>query len=1065
MESNPNTQARNDFFQKLKPWCVKLSQLAIREEGPAASRQISDVMDHILTILNEQIQRNPVGLDGKLAEYVFFPLYHVFRQLDLYPLSLVEKCVKCLTILIIHGWGPKISAQLVQQILTLLIFIIDGNPGTSEKRTVDEETALEAFRGLTALFNTAGLSVTAAAGLSEGDAIPVLGHAVSVILNGVVEGATPQIQQEALQTLQAVYGTIKEHAALATFLPGTISSLAKLLSTPARYKKTVLAQSLDTVSLVLTRVLSDMRTRSILAKAEKTEDADEEAQVQILSVAWLNATVGQVKRALSIMMNLRAQDSTEVRASLRKLCVTILDECHKTLKNCATFLVETAMILDEGGGKMSFTETSLQHLISIYPELGETVKTTTYNWMSSLPRIMQSSDEDVKQHAIHNLLQGLELLKSLHIESSTLEDAISRTLTDGVVSLVQGSKATQPEATPNVRLLGGNDSTTESQDLQFPPVLMPYESQKRIRNEMMSLVQFLGSSPQKTKLTSSMLEQVQDSTSLGQIASFWLCFQLCKSSHASSAEVDMFFDLSSLADPVGDMDAVFNELYSTSVQILDCHSDAESADWRLEALALEVTAYTAQRSGESFRPELIDVLFPVATFLGSKNQSLQKHAIITLNSLAASCGYADVSELIIDNVDYMVNSVSLRLNTLDISPASINVLTMMIRLAGPRLVSYLDDVIESVFAALENYHGYPVFVESLFAVLKEVVNQGVQSNMLLLERQKTTKIDHRKQPPEANGISSLGEILDKRKEREAREAMEDSEVKGHPKTPWKADTKDAEEETAADAPEPEKPPNSPTYQLLVRVANLTQHYLTSPTPTLRRSLLELLTTASSALAPDEEAFLPLVNAIWPVVVDRLRDPEAFIAIEACHALSALCAAAGDFLGSRFKTEWRDWLRDWCRKAKRQASSALGRSRPRGNQSGIMSLAEEKTQILMPYRGSTGNTTSGGMESYSGGLGQFASPARIWEATVELLTAMVLHVSVDDTMFDEVLDLLSEALERNKQVRDALEAINGDAVWLARYERGTVEWIPTPQMEGVEFVTMEKPTRLHRVRVE
>lgn len=1074
MESNPNIQQRNEFFQKvcklrqpaeslilttvqLKPWCVKLSQLALREDG-SSSRQISDAIDHILALLNEQIQRNPVALDDKLAEYVFFPLYHVFRQLGRYPLSLVEKCVKCLTILIVHGWGSKISAQLVQQILTLLIFIIDGNPGIQQKRPVDEETVIESFRGLTALFNTAGLSVTAAAGLSEGEAIPVLGHAVSVILDGVVEGATPQIQQEAMRTLQAVNGTIKEHAALATFLPGTISSLAKLLSTPARYKKAVLAKGLDTTSLVLTRVLSDMRTRSIAVKPEKKEEDDGESK--ILSVAWLKATVGQVKRALLTIVKLRLQDSAEIRNSLRKLCITLLDECYKTLENCTSFLVETAMILNDEGNKMSMTETSLQHLVSIYPQLGETVKTTTYNWMSSLPRIMQSSDEDVKQHAIHNLLRSFELLKSLRIESSTLEDAISRTLTDSVVSLVQGSKPTQKGDAPNVRLLGGSDSTSESQELEFPPVLMAYESQKKIRNELMGLVQFLGSSPQQTKLAGGLLEQVQDMSSISQLASFWLCFQLCKSSHARSAEDSMFLDLSSLADPDGGIDAVFNELYSTSVQILDRHSDMESADWRLEALALEVTAYTAQRSGESFRPELIDVLFPVATFLGSKSQDLQKHAIITLNSLATSCGYASVSELIIDNVDYMVNSVSLRLNTLDISPASINVLTMMIRLAGPRLVSYLDDVVESVFAALENYHGYPVFVESLFTVLKEVVNQGVQSNMLLLEHQKST-INHRKRPAEANGISSLLEILDKRKEREARQAMEDEAAVGHPTTPWKSEAKDVEEEHTVDAPEPEKPPNSPTYKLLVRVSNLTQHYLTSPTPTLRRSLLELLTTASSALAPDEEAFLPLVNAIWPVVVDRLHDPEAFIVIEACQALSALCAAAGDFLASRFQTEWRDWLRDWCRKAKRQASSSPGRHpRPHGDQ-GVM--GEEKIQILMPYRSTNDGAKTTGVESYSGGgggLGHFASPARIWEATVSLLTAMVSHVRMDENMFDQVLDVLSEALERNQQVREALEAVNADAVWLARYERGAVEWIQEPQLEGVDFVTMEKPTMLH-----
>ncbi|KAF7558690.1 hypothetical protein G7046_g5463 [Stylonectria norvegica] len=1067
----PGNHARNEFFQKLKPWCVKISQLALKEsEGTAPARELNDFTNHVLIILGEQIRQDPVALDDKLAEYVFFPLYHIFRRMDHYPLALIETCIKCLTILVVHGWKSKISPELVQQILSLLTFIIDGVPDSTKKRDVPEETVLEAFRGLTALLTIAGTSAAAAEGLAESSTIPVIGHSITVMLGGVTDGATPQIQEEALRAVRAVYTTMREHGALASFLPGTLSSLARVTSTPARYKNLVLEKCLATVSLVLTRVLSDLRTRAILANVELDKE-DEAEKGKILSPAWLRATVTQVKRALSTMMKLRTHDSAVVRTSLRKLCVTLLDECHRSLSPCTTLLVETAIVLEEGDNRASLTETSLQDLVSIYPELGETVKTTAYSWMTSLPRIMQAGDEDAKQSATHNLLKGLALLKSLNIESSTLEDSMSSTLRDSVVSLAHSTKPEHVSENTNVKLIDGGNSTIEHDSLQYPPVMLPYDNQKQTRNEIMSLINFLGSTSQQTRLASSMLEYVQESSSLRQIAAFWLCFQLVKASHASSKEADTYLDLSSLTEASEDMDAVSNVLYSTSVQILDGHTDSGSADWRLEAFALEVTAYTAKRSGKSFRPELIDVLFPIATVLGSKIQSLRKHAIVTLNSIAASCGYGNVSELVIDNVDYMVNSVSLRLNTLDISTASINVLTMMIRLAGPRLVPYLDDVIESIFASLENYHGYPLFVESLFGVLKEVVDQGVQSDMLLLDYQKESRKDHQKKAAETDEMQDLLDTLAKRKQRAVHEGTDpndtlDSEA-GHPQTPWKSGHGDRDgegdddQDTGTNAQgDEEKPPNSPTYQLLLRVANLTQYYLTSPTPTLRRSLLELLTTASVALAPDEDSFLPLVNAIWPVMIGRLHDPEPYIAVEACRAVSGLCAAAGDFLSSRFETEWHDWLRAWCRKAKMQASGLPARARPDGGLSRTTGPAsEENQQILIPLHGQAG--LSGNFLSlptqekpYSGGLGQFASPVRIWDAVVELLGSIISHVRVDERIFDDILDLLSDMLDRNKKVRGALEAINGDAVWLTRYERGSVEWLPAPHMDGVEFPAME-----------
>ncbi|KAF9761797.1 hypothetical protein IL306_003700 [Fusarium sp. DS 682] len=1057
MESTASSKERTEFFQRLKPCCVKISQLAIREvDAPASSRELCEQTSRLLEILNQQIRRNPLVLDEKLSEYVFFPLHHIFRQMDRYPLPLIENCIKTLTILITHGWKTKLSTELVRQILSLLTFIIDGTPGSTPARPVAEETVLEAFRGLTALFNTAGLSTSAASGLSETESIPALGHGVTIMLNGVVDGATPQIQQEALRALQAVYHSVKEPAALASFLPGTVSLLAKVASSPNRYKSIVLAKCLETVSLVLTSVLADLRTRSILAKTETGQDGAEDNK--ILSPAWLKASTMQVKKALSTMMKLRSHDSAQVRNALNKLCVTILDECHSTLSNCVNILVETAMILEDTDNKLSLTQTSLQDLVSIYPELGEIVKTTTYNWMSSLSRLMQSADEDIKRDAIRNVLKALELLKDLQIQSSTLDESISIMLRDSVISLMQASKTSETSDNMDVRLIDSGEASADQKDVQYQPVLLPSESQKKLRNEVASLITFLGSSSQEARFAGNMLEQVQDfDNSTNQVATFWLCFELIKASHRSSAEEEIFLNLSSVADFSQDIGTIFNELYITSVQILDRYTETEPVDWRLEALALEATAYTAQRAGESFRPELIDVLFPIATFLGSSNHNLQKHAIVTLNSIAASCGYANVSELIIQNVDYMVNSVSLRLNSLDISPASINVLTMMIRLAGPRLVPYLDDVIDSIFGALENYHGYPIFVENLFIVLKEVVNQGVRSDKLLLEHQTNSKPDHRKVHKKAPGLSELLDTLEKRKQRAALDEMETEEVKGHPKIPWKEEKREDDSNEMADPPpEPEKPPNSPTYQLLLRVANLTQHYLTSPTPTLRRSLLELLTTASTALAPDEDAFLPLVNAIWPVVIDRLHDPEAYIAVEACRALAGLCAAAGDFLSSRFKTDWAEWLRGWCRKVKQQASASPSWVRPHGEAGTARGRESDDSRVLIPLR--HGDSLSSKpftqiVAPSSGSLGKFASPARVWEGTVELLTALVSHVQVDEEMFDEILDLLSDVLERNVEVREALEAVNGDAVWLSRYERGNVEWLPTPQMDGVQFTPM------------
>lgn len=963
-------------------------------------------------------------------------------------MTIVENCVACLTVLIVRGWKSKISSRLVQQIFSMLVFIVDGIPGSENKRERPEEVILEGFRALTALLSTAISSIQAASGLAEPEWVPALGHGVTVMLNGAVDGANAMIQDEALKSVRVLYKAIRDHSALASFLPGTVSSLANLLATPARYKTSVLSSCIGTLQMVLTRVLSDMRTRSIMETkdADKKAEADveKEAGGKLLSPAWLKATVAQVKMALTTVVKLRTNDSDQVQHSLERLCIALLDECHESLKNCTTFLVETAIILDSESTRESAFDTTITDLVRIHTELGDTVKTIAYTWMSSLPRMMQSGDEDVKRHAVHNMSKGIELLRRLDIESATLEEALSNTLRDTITSLLNATKGTQTNQLIPVQLLETKAMVKEGGGMVYSPVLFPHESQRSLKREVLGLIRTVGGATQETGFLASTMDFIHDTTGNGQVAAFWLCFETIKAAHKSAAEQDAFLDLAAVDSSSLDVEPVFNELYSFSVELLDSHSEGSDVDWRLEAIALEVTAYVAQRSGKSFRPELIDVLFPIATFLGSDNANLQQHAIATLNTVATASEYVSVSDLIVSNVDYMVNSVALRLNTLDISPASTQVLTMMVRLAGPRLIPYLDDVVDSIFAALDNYHGYPMFVQSLFEVLKEIVDQASQSGGKLLAENEKKSINHRKQPHKQNGLDSLTEYFAKKKERKARDDEEANHLRpleGHPAAPWaEEDNKDADVE-GGPPPSEEKAPNSLTYKLLNRVASQTQYYLTSPTPRLRRSLLELLQSAATVLAADEDSFLPLVNAIWPVVITRLKDPEPFIVVEACQTLAGLCESAGDFLTTRFKTEWRDGLGEFCANAKQAATSMPVRSTApkekrvtRGNPNSL--------EIALPTWSESGSLeakkiTVDRQQKSHGSLGQHASPARIWEAVIGLLTAIVSFVQIDEDMFDEILDLVADVLDKKQDTKEALEAINADAVWLVQYRRGQV----------------------------
>ncbi|KAJ1337706.1 TELO2-interacting protein 1 [Microdochium nivale] len=1062
--SDPQAEARNAFFQELKPHCIAINNLAVRAtDKKAIAKDLIHEVEELFVLLDRPAT-NVASLDHKLADYVFFPLSNILRTQDQFPIRLVELTIKCLTILIRSGWKNNLPVDLGQQLLILLAFIIGGNPGQAPKRSVPEETEVEAFRALHALIQAVGSSPAGAAALVEAKAIPTLGHAVSVVLEGVTDGRTSDIQSEALQTIASLHSSIKDKAAFATFLPGIISALSKLLSPPISPKapRKVLIQSLSVTTSILTGVLGDLHVRAILPSAGKSADElqQNEDNTKVLTAPWLRATSAKVQVALAHVLKLRNHVEEDIRLAVAKMCLSLLDECHQSLGNCASILVETALILSQSGDDHQPRETSLEDLARIYPELCETIKTVVYNWEGSLPRQMQAGDEKTKLQAVSNLSKGHQIVANLQINSSMLDSSLAASLRDTVAAALIG--AGLGEESGGISLLMIKDSNTEHEG--FPPVIFSKPQEIPTRTALVGFLNELGLSPQYSWLPETMLAFSRQANGEQRVAAFWLSFELLKSRLKEESNIDEFLDLSAVGDSENDAEAVFDELYVFSVSILDTAEEEDKIDWRLQALAMEVTSFAASRLNERFRPELIDVLYPITTYLGTTTSTLRDHALISLNNIAASCGYPSVTDLVVDNVDYMVNSYSLRLNTFDITPASTQVLRMMVHLTGPRLIPYLDDVVASIFGALDNYHGYPSLVEGLFSVLGEIAKQGAASSGHMLTEGHDNQLKPRRKfatkQIDLENIQGRLDTIINRQDRHRNTLWDDKADLSHPKRPW-SDTvaKTAKEllderendpsddvDDEGQANEGEKPPmpKTPTFKILTRITTFTQHYMTSPTATLRKSLLELLCTVCPAIAADDEAFLPLVSAIWPVTVERLYDSETFVVISACKVLAVLFECSGDFLSSRVKTEWWDQLGQWFSSKKSAAKPKRLITAKKTGPSGSLQL------VVRSRNQSPSNT---GEAALASSFENFTHASQTWQAARRLLIALVSFVQIDDQIFDDILGLVAEDLSGNDDLRIALSMVDGDSVWLQMYEQGLVKLRQPPQMASADFVSI------------
>ena len=918
-----------------------------------------------------------------------------------------------------YGWRKGIPLELAKQLLLLLTFVAGGVPGQNSPQA-PEELMLEAFGALAALFRDLSNSIGGPALLVETGTVPALGHCVAVLLDGITDGPSSEVQLRALRALDAVWACVRDLQALSTFLPGTISGLTKCLtpSTTTRRSRKTIVLALEVLEHVLLSILSDVRTRNIKDVEDTSSEVSSDAMKQMpLTKSWLKATTAQIKLALSQVIKLRRHESTAVLQALNQCCLVILDECHDTLTESTSLLVETCMTLAGIDAEDRSTKTTLTDLAMIHSDLAEFIKSTVYNWVTSLPRVMQSNDQKSKILALNQLSKSQALLAALNLDSSILEDALATSLRDSVTVTLDSSNTT--------KLLTETDFDFNSQAAMtlaadnvlsstFQPIILSEESQSETRSELVKLLASFGTRQSQLHMASQLLEYSREAIGPSLISAFWLSSQLVKVAASENEDLDEFFNSSLTLS--NEQDAVNQEIFSYSLSML-IDPDERTSDWRLQAIALEVVATTAQHLKKDFRPELVDALYPIAQLLGSPNTKLREHAITCLNVLSRACGYANASDMIIENVDYMVNAISLRLNTFDISPQAPQVLVMMIRLTGPSLLPFLDDVVSSIFAALDNFHGYQRLVDILFSVLGEIVAVGSKSGQLQIEGSIT--IDHRKGGPKIPTIDDIIEIIKKKK------STQDDLVpsKDVPQKPWKdaktllheADESDAKDyNDGQESGEIQKANPTKVYLMVQSIARLSQYYLTSQSPILRTKLLKLIGTACKALHNNEDEFLPLVNDIWPVVVKRLYDEESFVKISAADAVADICRCAGDFMATRMQAEWSELIQ--------LARHALAQK-----------LAESKGV---------------------GSRGIFSQTTQVWEGLVRVMIAIVEYVRIDDEMFDEVVELFADLLPARADVRDALSRVNGDAVWLALQLRGKNKRIDIPLLAGYGFAALD-----------
>ncbi|KAK6348228.1 hypothetical protein TWF718_006038 [Orbilia javanica] len=1041
---------RKQAFAELKPRCIAVSQIVLRSEiDPQRSRQLVEALESLLQCITKLGEIEGL-INPATGDYIFFPLSHIFGRQQMFIDRVIDLSLQCVNVLLRKCWNVNITGELAKQLMIMVAFIIGGSPDGKRPPKASEETKLAAMRCLESLFAAVARSTAARTQFGLVEMAPLLGHSLTVILDVIPATSFTDLQVAASSAVHHLFtGCISDDDILASFLPGTVSTLCKFLDprTSGSQKSKALVKAIDTLSDVIRLVLMDIKTSNLPTPDGMGGALNSDSITTIRTQSWLHGTSEQVRMGITGVCGLRNHRMLNVKKSLLKLCQAIARDCPQSLESTLPVAVETLVSLsaDKEETFASQAQETLTTLAGYNENITQVLQKSLHGWILSLPRVLQNNDEAKKSHLLREIAASFKIISNIGQTSDILLDLFSRNMKDSIMNLSESNTPTVgPEQivstiSPASMELIKREAQTE---VTYPAIIIPGKVQEETSNNTLSLLQMLGSTSIGLQLVHEHIREARVGTDLSKAISLWMALNILRSSQSKPA--DDFF-ITSFTPNTPKAPQLTAELYSVALSsLIDTYDDPETLP-QLTCISLEILAYTATTMSTSFRPELVDCLYPVVHLFGSSVYSIQQHAILTLESLAKSCGYPSTRDLLVENADYLVNAVSLKLNMFNIQPQAPQVLLMMIKLAGAELVPLLDDLVVSIFAALENYHGYERLTESLFSVLEGIVveSAGGEEKLKLITDGKEVESGEKRNRVKRQHIMALDDVLgdlDDLIQRQSKPLVQELEDENTPQKPWGRDKStppnpfegdgeyDGEPTDSSLTKEPEPKP-SHTYLMIESIARLSQNFLTSKSSSLRLHLLQLISTASPLLSKQEDNFLPLINQLWPVIIDRLADSEPAVTVMTVNTIRRLCIDCGEFLSSRVEEVWPT-LADVARKAKEGVDNERSKRGPPGK------------QVLR----------KSGVTNIAG----YAVHNQIWGALVQLFEAVMGYIKPSDRIFEDVVGMvgrdLSEGVEGYEKLKEALEEVDGDTVWLemVRWNAGAREmWGDVPEKVEVE----------------
>lgn len=801
--------------------------------------------------------------------------------------------------------------------------------------------------------------------------LPKASQGIKGLIDIIQQEKNIQLRLDALTVLnQYLIDNLKEIDMIATMFPGTASKLCTTLTQqPEKESHLIVSGILRTLGELIHVLLSDenndtlveintfqdiVKARSFSAKQDPATDSTGKLRTK----EWYEKTKTGLLAMLTLAFKNRSYTDWRKRLAYLDFAYTLLSISTRTLDNCVRLLIQVIVLhrddpYDQVSNKSLVYMESLRHYPSFESTIAPILKDELYECIMKFPKHMISGDEQEKINIL-SLITGLVLF--LDKESKNVLSTALTKSSDGWMTALEINKESLHTLEEQIGQKFIEQAGSQGMPL-YPKIRFKHIVNDDTAERLTRMLNFIGrycdlqtwihhymryvstdslnqSEPQAAFIVHSLLagavaadgrlEKEED------IVDDWINYDheyFEKPDFLKIISRQVLHDTVSMLTLAASIDTKPPSAVTKAATLIIMDEDSSyvlNICFGLQLVGLTTSVIDI----EDLQELLITMLYPLLAHLGSSNVYIHTYALITLNTIALTCGLKNARELAITNIDYVINMISQHISVLSVHNRVPFVLKALINVSGSDSIKFLQDTVQEICDTLDRYHHDNWLSSELCSVLAEIVyiverdlshheprtdkmqeEQDINCEQAIVSEEISMFIQHEEEDfnAEYKSMEEIGKYFLGRQEKGLNENLNLEQAIKEGNTSFNKNGKErviGEEKEIEEAEEAitEKEKEEPlTYEqtMVKEIMEKASHFLTASSAQLRSQMLQLLGSGVFVLSNQASTLNILVHDIWTFIVNRFDDKENYVVYHAALLIEKISTVSTDFLSKKF----------------------------------------------------------------------------------------------------------------------------------------------------------------------